>query len=172
MQEEGWVVCRAFKKPIPNPRPCYNTYNPFYIRDHDLYGLEQLTGIAQPTRIMDANPGSNFYDQPHGFEGGQEPKLTCGAYEIPRLDSPSLSTNLTTNECFDASSVTNKRELTSKTGESSGQFVDWKVLDKLLASQLSESASGSNSNFTMVPLDQYDINDPNQGDHFLATFNS
>ena len=171
LQEEGWVVCRAFKKPTPNPRPCYNTYSPFYIRDHDQYVLEQLPDVTRPMRIMESNPGGNFHEQPLGFGGENEPKLTCGIFEIPRLDSPSMTTNLATSECFDASSMTNKRDQNTQRDESRGQFIDWKVLDKLLSSQLSESVSGSNSNLPMVPL-EYDINDPNQGDQFLASFRS
>lgn len=166
LQEEGWVVCRAFKKPTPNPRPCYNTYSPFYVRDHDqLYALEQCPAVTRPTRIIESNPRGNFYEQPFG-----------SIFEIPQLDSPSMSTNLAAGECFDASSMTDTRReehCSSLQGceSSGGQFFDWKVLDKLLASQLSESASGSNSNLPTVPL-EYDINDPNQGDQFLASFRS
>ncbi|ONK58073.1 uncharacterized protein A4U43_C09F7830 [Asparagus officinalis] len=171
-QEEGWVVCRAFKKPTPNPRPIYNTYSsPYYVRDHD-YMLEQLQEVTRPTRIMESNPGANFYESALGLVEN-EPKLPCGIFEIPRLDSPSMSTNLAnSSDCFDASSMTNKGEHIGEKYDARAQFVDWKVLDKLLASQLSESASGSNSNLPMAPL-EYDINDPNQDDdQFLASFRS
>lgn len=166
VQEEGWVVCRAFRKPTPNPRPCYNTtYGSIYIRDYDQCALERLpAGDALPTRIMESNPGVNFYGQPFGFEGEHDPKLNCSVSDIHVLDSPNALTNLAAN------SMSNKRENSGQTDDSRGPiFVDWRDLGKF-ASQLSESAFCSNSNLPNFPL-EYDINDPNyQGDQFASFF--
>ncbi|KAI4388799.1 hypothetical protein MLD38_001096 [Melastoma candidum] len=42
-QDEGWVVCRAFKKPSPNQRPCYEAWNhAYYPRDQPSSSIRNL----------------------------------------------------------------------------------------------------------------------------------
>ncbi|XP_073099693.1 NAC domain-containing protein 37 [Elaeis guineensis] len=167
-QAKGWVVCRAFKKQNTSQRQCFNTYNPQYcIRDHDCYGLEALSDACTTTRLANSIAAQTFHEQSFRCEmelGFRQAHLNH-VLEIPSLDSPSLSTNLAVKEIFEPSIVANE-DHSAQRNDFRGQFIDWKALDKLLASQLNESFASSNSNVPLIPLD-YDIDAQNQ-DHFLS----
>ncbi|XP_008781655.2 NAC domain-containing protein 37-like [Phoenix dactylifera] len=167
-QEEGWVVCRAFKKQNTNQRPCLDTYNPrYYIGDHNCSGVEALSDACMTAHLVNSIAAQTFHEQSFGCEM----ELGCGqthlnhALEIPPLGSPSLPTNLAVKECFEPSIVANE-DHGDERHDCRGEFIDWKVLDRLLASQLNESVASSNSNVPLNPLD-YDIDARNQ-DHFLS----
>ncbi|CAL9185506.1 NAC domain-containing protein 105-like [Musa acuminata AAA Group] len=157
-QEEGWVVCRAFKKPNLNQRPCYNNFG------HNHYGRL----AAKPTCFMDSFQRGAPYERSLGYEIELESRknLLDQVLHIPQLDSPSLSSGFSNNEHFEGNCMGSNGH---GTGNSSchGEFVDWKVLDKLLLSQLNESSSSSN--MPIVPVN-YDAGVEDQGDHFLAMF--
>ncbi|XP_008783405.1 NAC domain-containing protein 30-like [Phoenix dactylifera] len=170
IQEEGWVVCRAFRKPSPNQRQCFNNYDPTYYNNNILdaqYGLESLVNVTRPTRFMESYPGGNLQEQPTGCVGESRNTLLNHVLELPQLDSPSLSTSLSTKECFEPN-VASDEEHAVKRSDCEGQLIDWKFLDKLLSSQLNEAASSS---MPVVPVN-YDGGAQSQGDHFLELFDS
>ncbi|KAG1328038.1 NAC domain-containing protein 30-like [Cocos nucifera] len=166
--EEGWVVCRAFRKPSPNQRQYFNNYDPTYNNNLDgQYGLESLVNFARPTRFMEPYPGGNFQEQPTRCGGESKATLLSNVLELPQLHSPSLSTSLSTKECFEPNVASDEEHAAQRT-DCEGQMIDWKFLDKLLSSQLNESASSS---MPVVPVN-YDGSAQNQGDQFLALFDS
>nr|XP_010908622.1 NAC domain-containing protein 105 [Elaeis guineensis] len=167
IQEEGWVVCRAFRKPSPNQRQCCNNYDPTCCNNIDpQYGLESLVNIASPNRFMESYPGGYLQEQRTGCGGELESKNTLLRHvlELPQLESPRLSTSLSTKECFE-SNVAGVKEYACNRSDREGQLIDWKVLDKLLSSQFNESAS---STMPIFPVN-CDAGAQNQ-DHFLALF--
>lgn len=76
--------------------------------------------------------------------------------KLPQLDIPSLSTSLatTTDDLRD---------------DYSAQYIDWNAIDKLLASQLTQPASYSNSNLAIIPQDS-EVDLLNQGNCFLGSY--
>ncbi|KAG5575650.1 hypothetical protein H5410_055784 [Solanum commersonii] len=136
-QEEGWVVCRAFKKPSPsNNNIAYN----YYMRGTNTSNstrpppsLSQMPSY-NITNINPLNQTSNFNHQVSsqnniGYDNNQ-----LVIHELPQLDSPTISTN---------------------------QFCDeWNIDDKLFASQVimnmeaPSSSSYSYPNFPLVDDDQ------------------
>ncbi|KAJ3681520.1 hypothetical protein LUZ60_016009 [Juncus effusus] len=138
-QEEGWVVCRAFKKPVPNQRPYFNNFNAFYYNQTSRLMLEEQTDFARP---------NNSYQ---GLGLHQESLNNCTeeiesketfvdqASGLPQLDSPSLSVG------FDGMTVINEDQL-------GGQRMDWRFLDSLLNSSDQYDESGS-STAPVLPLD-------------------
>lgn len=111
------------------------------------------------------------YSQHTSIYNHEEPEESEQAHlnqilELPQLDSPSLSTGLGTNEGFELSATNNVHR-----DYYNSQFVDWKAIDELLASQLTDqtSCSNSNSNLPVVPID-YGADAPNEGNHFLGLF--
>ncbi|EHA8586788.1 NAC domain-containing protein 30 [Cocos nucifera] len=157
--EEGWVVCRAFRKPSPNQRQFCNPIDA-------QFRLESLVNNTSPNRFMESYPGGNLQEKPTGCGGELESKNTLPSHvlELPTLDSPRLSTSLSAKEFFEPN-VVGDEEHDANRSDCEGQLLDWKVLDKLLSSQLNESASSS---MPIVPVN-YDAGVQSQ-DHFLAFF--
>ncbi|KAJ1695808.1 hypothetical protein LUZ63_012506 [Rhynchospora breviuscula] len=131
-QEEGWVVCRAFRKPTPNQRPYFNNFNPYYYNQANFsrpcnsmlsyQGSESLGESLNCTKQLQKK--QNFLDQ---------------YTEMPQLDSPSLSIG------FDGMMTTSIGE------EQSSQRIDWKFIDSLLTSNSDEL--GLSSSAPVVSLD-------------------
>ncbi|KAJ4804702.1 hypothetical protein LUZ62_017268 [Rhynchospora pubera] len=131
-QEEGWVVCRAFRKPTPNQRPYFNNFNPYYYNQANFsrpcnsmlsyQGSESLGESLNCTKQLQKK--QNFLDQ---------------YTEMPQLDSPSLSNG------FDGMMTTSIGE------EQSSQRIDWKFIDSLLTSNSDEL--GLSSSAPVVSLD-------------------
>ncbi|XP_009411204.2 NAC domain-containing protein 30-like isoform X2 [Musa acuminata AAA Group] len=132
-QEEGWVVCRAFQKPSPSPRPCYT-----------IDGPRSPVNFSRPAFLMDSYV--------RGIEH---------AFDIPQMDSPSLSTKEWTVQHGDEHGANKRRS------NCDGQLIDWKVLDKLLSSQINESTSSD------MAIADYDAGaGQSQAEHFLSFFDS
>lgn len=117
-QEEGWVVCRAFKKPIPNSKPSgYEAWNnnhnhcSYYVRDNNnnnnntshatTLNASNNTPIHHHSPVI--NPtfnhqiGTNFpqfpFTPPHlNPGGGGYDQINQQMVELPQLDSPTVST--------------------------------------------------------------------------------
>ncbi|XP_024020448.1 NAC domain-containing protein 30 [Morus notabilis] len=144
-QEEGWVVCRAFRKPTPShQRQGFEAWN------HGYYARENHANVAFPSSVdfaeekhaINPNHAASFH---HCFASVQELvsnnnfsdiQLTHEA--LPQLDSPSISANLTNNNnSFQHNkSIINDDNYDTERSNSSSQYIDWKNLDNLLASPL------------------------------------
>lgn len=139
MQEEGWVVCRAFQKPTPNQRPffpsCYAA--PAY---YDLPNARlHVSALDGDHHFLGSHPaaGSGFPQQysPEDLESKRH------FFSIPPLESP------TTLGCAEAGYIAQRsgdgdHELVQQ-GQPAGA-IDWNFLDTLLStSQLHESSTSS-----------------------------
>ena len=113
LQEEGWVVCRAFKKPSPNHKQGYEAWNHqnnyYYIRnntisspssDHNHHltdSLNQrLTNFQHPQQSMHHPTYNNNFDHQEFISSSSNTVDLLENHlitDLPRLDSPSLSTS-------------------------------------------------------------------------------
>uniref|UniRef100_A0A0A9HHG5 NAC domain-containing protein n=1 Tax=Arundo donax TaxID=35708 RepID=A0A0A9HHG5_ARUDO len=145
-QEEGWVVCRAFQKPIPNQRPLYPSYaTPGYydhlpnarlhVGDHHFFGL------AAP-----ASGGNSFPQLYAADDYLLESKKDL--LSIPQLESPTALSCVADGYVAQAQRSSNEaaeQELIQQQGGQAAGAIDWNFLDTLLSttSQLHEPASTS-----------------------------
>ncbi|KAF8411866.1 hypothetical protein HHK36_004425 [Tetracentron sinense] len=172
VQDEGWVVCRAFKKPSPSHKQGFEAWNhAYYMRNGGHIGLQSLADIASPMEAVDPHQITNFNQHPFVSEqelGSRHTHLGHQLIEIPQLDSPTISTSLATKEGFEPSGIINEY-LEDERNNRGEQFIDWKMMDKLLASQLSETTSCSNLNFPLIPQ-HYDLDTQIHENHLLGYF--
>lgn len=194
MQEEGWVVCRAFKKPTPNHRQDYEAWNhAYYLRNHHnnnvitsrLPSSMDLLITTENHMIMNNNNNPNINEATafdHNYNSVQE--LVSNHIfsdiqlmnELPKLDSPSsISPNLATsnnNESLQQNisnnGINNEDFIEDERSNNSGQYIDWKNLDSLLVSQVTDAtASSSFAQFSNFPSS---IAEENQNHHLLGCF--
>ncbi|XP_031256006.1 NAC domain-containing protein 30-like [Pistacia vera] len=166
-QEEGWVVCRAFKKPSPNQRQGYEAWNhAYYLRppssssnsdhlmlNHHHHHPNQSTSFPQHPF---ASPSDLDY-----FPINNQTFMENQLMELPQLDSPTLSTSFATKDQGHLQHNSNNILTSEDCGEeeksnNGGEYnIDWKILDNLLASQLVPfpnnlpSFSSQNNNFEL-----------------------
>ncbi|XVF30006.1 hypothetical protein REPUB_Repub16aG0020100 [Reevesia pubescens] len=178
-QEEGWVVCRAFTKPSPNQRQGFEAWNhAYYIRDN--------SQIRPPISISDigstshhhlhTNQGSSFYES-----YGSEQELVSNnnnfldsqqVIELPQLDSPTtFSPSLAAKEGFQGNQlVTNDQDCNyEEKSNNSSQYIDWKNLDNLLASQLTDTTSYPYQTAALIPQN-YQLDAQEHVSHLLGCF--
>ncbi|RVX13313.1 NAC domain-containing protein 30 [Vitis vinifera] len=145
-QAKGWVVCRAFKKPTSSHKQSYEAWShAYYVRDSSHVEPPSLPATLSPMHMVHPNQG--FYQRYFGSE--QELMYNHGimnnqAFEIPQLDSPSaLSPSLATKEVFEHNGMNNSEYFEDENSDHAKQYIDWKNLDDLLASQLADTTSSA-----------------------------
>ncbi|KAL6962020.1 hypothetical protein U1Q18_036976 [Sarracenia purpurea var. burkii] len=150
---QGWVVCRAFKKPSPNHKPNYGAWNhAYYLRDNNVNfgGFPSTSEAAVPKQMNFPDAVSVFCRPPpfdssdqdldHEFPGLQESATTL---------SPSLAT-----KCGGGIN----RDWKDERSDQGGEYVDWQEFDNLLAAELDEPAAAfPHSNFPLVSQ-EYETN--------------
>ncbi|KAF5725627.1 NAC domain-containing protein 7 [Tripterygium wilfordii] len=142
-QEEGWVVCRAFKKPSPNQRPGYEAWNTSIPSYHNIHNI-------RPQYSSNPEASTTFQQQEQQFDllSSHNHNHNQLLFQIPRLDSPTRTTNLAAKEvgCEEERSNLN----TSQYGN-----IDWKNLDELLANdELNDAVSQSISHDYELPVNE------------------
>ncbi|KAJ1424912.1 NAC domain-containing protein 7 [Sesbania bispinosa] len=176
MQEEGWVVCRAFRKPSPShrqgfdpwcsssnqlPQAYFRDQRPLSITDmlhpspelgtssHPLISSDFLSNHQSTTLIMDNNIIHHKQQLIH---------------DLPHLADDTPTTHLTNEDCSDE----------IRSNNSSGQgggIIDWKSLDNLFAPQFTDDTSNYFSHppmTMMIPHNHEPQNQPNH--HMLGCF--
>nr|XP_027092719.1 NAC domain-containing protein 30-like [Coffea arabica]XP_027092720.1 NAC domain-containing protein 30-like [Coffea arabica] len=145
-QEEGWVVCRAFKKPCPSHKQGFEAWsNAYYIRENGKYQPPSFPDKSI-TSMHAVNPisihGVDFQQVPlradhHELISNHAARFDNQLIEIPQLDSPSISTSLATkDQVFESGSLVNEDGEDVKSNIYCQQYNDWKVFDKLLVQQV------------------------------------
>ncbi|CAN4097954.1 unnamed protein product [Withania somnifera] len=116
-QEEGWVVCRAFKKPSPNKQPSFEAWhNAYYFRGtNTIYrpnsSLSETTSTPmdhQPVNNINAfNQTTNFHQFIFNPSHNHQSMISNNTsqnfsenhlVELPQLDSPTISTSFCTKD--------------------------------------------------------------------------
>ncbi|WCJ44143.1 NAC domain-containing protein 30 [Euphorbia peplus] len=169
-QEEGWVVCRAFKKPIPNQRPCYESYNNhphYYLNNTNTHSLSRPPPFSDSlTPLNPSHITTNLQHYP--FASEPDHLLSDNTFldnnnnqlihDLPQLDSP--STSFPINEDYDEEKISRNDNKT--------HFIDWKNLDTLLGSQVNDF---SNPNLPSIMPQSYDLENYNNSvTQFLGCF--
>lgn len=168
-QEEGWVVCRAFKKLSPTHKQGYESWNNSYYARSDSsssshYGLPSFpNSLNSPTININQdliNHGAANLDHHHPPFPSHDCliKSTSHMIELPKLDSPSISTSFTTND--------NNLEEDQET-----MINGWKRFDKLLDCEAIEPSSFAYTNMGLVPHnDHHELDDHAHISHVLECF--
>ncbi|XP_042519262.1 NAC domain-containing protein 30-like [Macadamia integrifolia] len=155
LQEEGWVVCRAFKKQI------LRHSHGIQMMNHTYYGRDDLQVISHYQGT------TNFPYQPVCSEQellSMNAQLDNQLIDLLQLESPTLSNSLVTSECFEPTGTSNSKEdYNDEMNNNVGEFPDWRTLHKLLASQP--------TNFPLLEQD-YVMDGQNQGNDPLGCFHN
>ncbi|PWA49066.1 NAC domain-containing protein [Artemisia annua] len=139
-QEEGWVVCRVFKKRITTVRRMDEHDSLCWFDDQ----VSFMPNFESPRRITHPHTSNSSYH--HQLTA--KPELDQLHYnlphdhsflQLPHLESPKLQ------QTFQPSNhQLNINMLYGKNSEQDLQVTDWRVLDKFVASQLSNDQDPSN----------------------------
>lgn len=185
-------MCRAFRKPSPSHRQGFEPWcsssssQPHYFRDQQSYARPlSIADILNETHhvLHPAAEGTSF-SLPFSSEQQQFlPNQTVMdkqlLIELPQLDSPTapLSASLAIKECnqqhHNINGLTNEEycsdEIRSNINSGGQGGIDWKSLDNLFASQMTDSAYNL-SHPMMIPHSIHDIQAQNQDSHILGCF--
>ncbi|XP_038982599.1 NAC domain-containing protein 37-like isoform X2 [Phoenix dactylifera] len=132
-QEEGWVVCRAFKKRLACPtRSVVDVWDSNY-------------GYDEPSRVISAmvNPIEYLQMQPKTLLCKQETERdrlnllhSKQLFQLPQLESPPLP--LVKQPSPLSTAMENEDEEQTRGCNAIEKVTDWRALDKFVASQLSQ----------------------------------
>ncbi|KAL9327116.1 hypothetical protein ACSQ67_007761 [Phaseolus vulgaris] len=134
MQEEGWVVCRAFRKRTNGQTKSIEGWDRSYIYDEQARGVNSSVNpidlmLRQPQRNQ-ISAKSFLYKQEIEADNNLRLMHAEGVMQLPQLESPSMplliSENIN-NENGSPEELSNTKKVT-----------DWRALDKFVASQLSQ----------------------------------
>ncbi|BAF10745.1 hypothetical protein OsI_09816 [Oryza sativa Indica Group] len=158
-QEEGWVVCRAFKKRTAYPaRSMVETWD-YSLHERNIMSAAAAAAFADPSAAyaqMRRQHRSGRFKQEAELDGAATALLHYSSHlaELPQLESPSAaaaplqpnpSQLATAGEDDDCKGDNGGRR--AKKARAAGDKVatttDWRALDKFVASQLSPGECGS-----------------------------
>ncbi|KAH7861665.1 hypothetical protein Vadar_029095 [Vaccinium darrowii] len=159
--EEGWVVCRAFKKPSPHHKQGFGSWNrSYYTSNSNDFGMPSYSDAIGTTHQVYTNQTSPFPPSPFGSEQELENQLT---------DSPiTISTSFGTNSGIDHNGKIIK-DCEDERSSQVSQYFDWKKLDDLLELQLVEPPPFGHSNFPFVSQEN-ELNGQNHESHLFTCF--
>ncbi|XP_077245100.1 NAC domain-containing protein 7-like [Tasmannia lanceolata] len=162
-QEEGWVVCRVFKKRITALQKASEHDSPCWYDEQ----VSFMPDLDSPKRIAQTDMA---YHHPYSFK--QELELNYHMphdpfLQLPQLESPKLPYSASTASC---SSITayaldvnrgqmhqchqhqmNSIHNNTNSEQAVDQVTDWRVLDKFVASQLSHEDAPKEPNYSNAP---------------------
>ncbi|GMH26630.1 hypothetical protein Nepgr_028473 [Nepenthes gracilis] len=141
-QEEGWVVCRVFKKRTATVRKMSDHSPPCWYEDQASFMADM---IESPRQISHPYTHYQHSHQPCKQELGFPYNLSHDPFfQLPQLESPKVPNS--------SSSIGGSSAIffANNPGDHAvDQVTDWRVLDKFVASQLSqEEAPPKESNFS------------------------
>ncbi|XP_057975195.1 NAC domain-containing protein 30 [Malania oleifera] len=139
-QEEGWVVCRAFKKPSPNHRQGFEAWNQSYhVRENGGSRVGPLLGsdMVSPMHAAHSYQSPVLSHHPHQITTVENPLVELPKLESPTTVSAALATandgSMEAKADFDDEGSNIVSDVNVNYGS---QYIDWTKLDDLLASQV------------------------------------
>lgn len=162
-QEEGWVVCRVFKKRIPATSKGNEQEPPCWFEDHFHFPTDLSSPVAQYNHH--AYPSRKRETEFHQHLR-QEAFL-----ELPQLESPKIPSDVNPGSSLHIPFPMGEEETVERgghrqmisphgsrcnnTAHAAEELMDWRVLDKFVASQLSQdNASGEQNHIFHAPSSQ------------------
>ncbi|KAK9109924.1 hypothetical protein Sjap_017984 [Stephania japonica] len=156
--DEGWVVCRAFKKPSPSHRQGLEAWNrACYVRELD-YHRQQAISSNNSSTSHNVDPNYNQVLNHH---------QSNFAFELPQLESPSMTTSASTTHGIEPAGSTINDNYADESNNYP-QLVDWRAMDRLLSSQLNEAGT-SNQNTTVPLIPDCSVLDAHNQSSFSST---
>lgn len=155
LQEEGWVVCRAFKKPTPNQKQGFEPWNNgYYFQNNNNFPSSSFQEILNPMHAALTNQSTNFYQVPFANSNQQQiipndSHFDNEIVDLPQLDSPTLSANLDLDQ---------------------ENCNGWKNMEKLLAPKPVEPTLFSFPNMPLAVSCEDELDAQNQMNHLLGYF--
>ena len=181
MQEEGWVVCRAFKKRTTGQNKSIEAWDSIYFYDEP----SGVSSVVDPIEYISRQP-QNFLA--HNFLCKQEIEAENLNFfhsdqfvELPQLESPSMPQIKRPSSSISLISEKNEEDEQIRGLNNNQKVTDWRALDKFVASQLSqedkfverdrvESSFGARNNSDMaLLLLQSDREEANKLNGFLSS---
>ncbi|KAI3751030.1 hypothetical protein L2E82_22031 [Cichorium intybus] len=161
-QEEGWVVCRVFKKRLPTMRRASEHESPIWYDDHQVSFMPEIDSPNQSnsqSHLVNHNyqypygPCKKELDQLQNYQINPDHFLQLPLLESPKLlptcnsSMPSYGINLNQARSinYQPSSLTQDQNSNNNNKNVhhydqdqnvNNQVTDWRVLDKFVASQL------------------------------------
>ncbi|XP_020207683.1 NAC domain-containing protein 30 isoform X2 [Cajanus cajan] len=185
-QEEGWVVCRAFRKPSPSQRQGYEPWcsssssqQQHFFRDQSYARPLSIADILNETNVVQVLPseGASFS---HPFSSDQQHLMNLSNQavmdnKLQLIDLPQLDSPTEIKECNNPNNALTNEEYCSdeieRSNNSTGQGgIDWKSLDNLFGSQLSDAAYFSHPNLPLMMPHNHELQPQNQASHILGCF--
>ncbi|CAL5414398.1 unnamed protein product [Camellia sinensis] len=168
-QEEGWVVCRAFKKPSPSHKQGFESWNhAYYVANKGMFGQPSYPNVASPIHMIHLNQSPFESSEQELMSMSDHRCLDNQLVQLPQIDSPPNSSLATKGDANEQNSIIINRDYDGEWSSRSSQYVDWKILDDMLAPQLAESTSIANSNREISLVSQeYDLNAQNYATHLF-----
>ncbi|KAK9143236.1 hypothetical protein Syun_012636 [Stephania yunnanensis] len=156
-QEEGWVVCRVFKKRITTIRKTSEHESPCWYDEQ----VSFMPELDSPKRV-DHHMGYHHHAYPCKQELELQYQIPHESFlQLPQLESPKLPQHSTANS---SSALTQDEQMqqshhqrninslfNNKNEQLVDQVTDWRVLDKFVASQLSQDDVSKEANFSNAP---------------------
>ncbi|XP_057492373.1 NAC domain-containing protein 37-like [Actinidia eriantha] len=180
-QEEGWVVCRAFKKRTTGQNKSIEAWDSTYFYDEP----SGVSSVLDPIEYISRQP-QNFLA--HSFLCKQEIEAENLNFfhsdqfvDLPQLESPSMPQIKRPSSSISLISENNEEDEQIRGLNNSQKVTDWRALDKFVASQLSqedkfvesdnvETSFGAHSNSDMaLLLLQSDREEANKLNGFLSS---
>jgi hypothetical protein len=176
LQEEGWVVCKAFKKKTNFQTKTNARWNPSnYLYDEQTSGIiskvdpfHDLT-LSQPQRI----PPQNFmYKQEIEEDSILSFMHSEHLLPLPQLESPSMAKRQNTMSIISENNINNndfQNGLLYNINKTE-KVTDWRAFDKFVASQLSQEdhRHDTSSDMSLLLL-QSSRDEENKLSSFLST---
>lgn len=163
-QEEGWVVCRAFKKPTPNQRQENEPWrNSYYLGNNSNLAWPSVQDMLNPMHEALQNQSTNYYQVPFDNNSDQQQISNNTHYfdqeltDLPQLDSPStISTSLDLDQDKISNQVNNYNDMNIN-------------VHNLYMPKLTEPALFSFPNMSLIPCDD-EFDSQNHMNHLLGCY--
>ncbi|KAI3736711.1 hypothetical protein L2E82_26695 [Cichorium intybus] len=163
-QEEGWVVCRAFKKPSPIQKHGYEAWNNgYHIRNtNNIRPLPPINDSFNSSQSFQSNQATVSHKLPFN-DPDQQLSANHFLLEHSNIDSPSASKSFATNEDHDYESGFDHFNQYDN---------DWKNMENLLVSELSKPSLFPCSTMPMLAHnhDNNEFDSSDQTSHLFGCF--
>ncbi|GAA0163372.1 hypothetical protein LIER_19256 [Lithospermum erythrorhizon] len=156
-QEEGWVVCRAFKKRIATT--VRNEVEHESLCWYDNHQVSFMPDFDSQRRFPTQNYNSSYQHPAHQYPSKQEIDLQYNMqyhhdnnaflHHLPPLESPKLpqsAASCSTITPYTIDRINANILQSTSIAQDDNQVTDWRVLDRFVASQLSEQTNENNNN--------------------------
>ncbi|KAB1998080.1 hypothetical protein ES319_D12G065000v1 [Gossypium barbadense] len=168
-QEEGWVICRAFKKKISGQAKSIEGWESRCFYDEP----SGLSSVIDPMEYLSKQPQKFLPYCKEETEADNLDFVYCDQFvELPQLESPSLplinkpasisliSENIVNYGEEEEEEADKKRMCNANTKK----VTDWRALDKFVASQLSHEDRYNNGDQERASISSFDANNSSNSD--------